>query len=85
MGYYFNDLLEAQHGVEIYIAVLVNFRDDFDSQPWTDRSKARSILDEALKVAVSNPSKDQIKNYCAQLWRLLPRADKSGRKDILGR
>ena len=85
MGYYFNDLLEAQHGVEIYIAVLVNFRDDFDSQPWTDRSKARAILDEALKVAVSNPSKDQIKNYCIQLWRLLPRADKSGRKDILGR
>ena len=85
MGYYYGDLLEAQHGVEIYIAVLVNFRDDFNSQPWTDKSKARAILDEALKVAVSNPSKDQIKNYCIQLWQLLPKAGKSGRKDILGR
>lgn len=85
MSYYYRDLLEAEHGVELYISVLVNFRDDFDSQPWTDKSKARSILDQALKVAVSNPSKDQIKNYCHQLWQLLPRAGKQGRKGILGK
>ena len=54
----------------LYIGVLVNFNDDFDSHPWNDRSKARSVLDAGMKEAMSNPSKDRIVGYCQQLWQL---------------
>ena len=58
--------------------------DGFDSQAWTNRSKARSILDNAMREAVSNPDKNSIRNYVGQLYGLLPRTEKEGRDDILG-
>mgnify|MGYP001449938739 FL=1 len=85
MNDYYIDLLDAVHGVKYYIGILAYYSQNFSSQPWKDRNKARSIIDTGLKVAMVNPTKDQIKNYCQQLWQLLPRPDKpEGRKDILG-
>ena len=85
MNDYYIDLLDAVHGVKYYIGILAYYSQNFGSQPWKDRNKARSIIDTGLKVAMVNPTKDQIKNYCQQLWQLLPRPDKpEGRKDILG-
>tara|TARA_B110000261_G_scaffold69922_1_gene81634 strand:- start:4392 stop:6914 length:2523 start_codon:yes stop_codon:yes gene_type:complete len=85
MNNFYVELLDAEHGVDLYIGVLVNFNDDFDSHPWNDRSKARSVLDAGMKEAMSNPSKDRIVGYCQQLWQLLPRpGGKKARTDILG-
>lgn len=77
-------ILDDEHGVELYISVLYNFNKDFNSQAWTNRSKARSILDNAMREAVSNPDKNRMRNYVAQLYGLLPRQEKEGRDDILG-
>jgi molecular chaperone DnaK len=77
-------ILDDEHGVELYISMLHNFNDSFNSQAWTNRSKARSILDNAMREAVSNPDKNSIRNYVGQLYGLLPRRDKEGRDDILG-
>jgi len=77
-------ILDDEHGVELYISMLHNFNDDFNSQAWTNRSKARSILDNAMREAVSNPDKNSIRNYVGQLYGLLPSRDKEGRDDILG-
>ena len=75
---------ESQHGVSMYIGILQNFNDDFDSQPWLDKIKARSILDKGLAEASSNPSKERILSYCRELWQLLPNPKESGgRDDIL--
>ena len=64
--------------------ILQNFNDDFDSQPWSDKSKARTILDKGLAEAASNPSKERILSYCRELWQLLPNPKGSSRDDILG-
>ncbi|MGY8923519.1 MAG: Hsp70 family protein [Flavobacteriales bacterium] len=82
-GLIFN-LFESEHGVALYIAILQNFNDDFNSQPWTDKSKARSILNKGLAEAASNPSKERIVSYCRELWQLLPNPKGSSRDDILG-
>jgi molecular chaperone DnaK len=76
-------ILDEEHGIELYISILYNFNEDFDSQAWTDKSKARSILSSAMSEAVSNPDKQRIKNYVAQLYGLLPRPGKKGADDIL--
>ena len=81
----FLKLLDQQHGVSLYIGVLQNFNSDFNSQPWSDKSKARSILDKGLAEAASNPSKERIMSYCRELWQLLPNPKEGGgRDDILG-
>ena len=80
----FVQILDDDHGVELYISILINYNDDFDSQPWTDKSKARSILNSAMNEVMANPSKDRAINYCQQLWRLLPNQKEPGRDDILG-
>ena len=77
-------LFESDHGVGLYIGLLQNFNDDFDSQPWSDKSKARTILDKGLAEAASNPSKERILSYCRELWQLLPNPKGSSRDDILG-
>ena len=77
-------LLESEHGVALYISLLQNFNEDFDSQPWSDKSKARVILDKGLSEAALNPSKERILSYCRELWKLLPNQNESSRDDILG-
>jgi molecular chaperone DnaK len=84
MSSLFVQILDDDHGVELYISILINYNDDFDSQPWTDKSKARSILNSAMNEVMANPSKDRAINYCQQLWRLLPNQKEHGRDDILG-
>lgn len=76
-------ILDDEHGIELYISILYNFNEDFDSQAWTDKSKARSILNSAMSEAVSNPNKERIKNYISQLYHLLPRGGDKGQDDIL--
>lgn len=78
------NIYESEHGVGLYIGLLQNFNDDFNSQPWSDKSKARTILDKGLAEAASNPSKERILSYCRELWELLPNPKGSSREDILG-
>ena len=80
----FLQILDDDHGVELYISIIINYNDDFDSQPWTDRTKARSIINSAMNEIMANPSKDRAINYCQQLWRLLPNQKENSRDDILG-
>ena len=85
MGSLIIDLMEDKHGVDVYISILVEYNEDFNSHPWSDKMKARSILDRGLKEAMSNPTKDRILSYCRELWSLLPRKGaNSGPGDILG-
>ena len=43
---------------------------NFNSQDWTDRGKARSIIDSALSEATGNPTSERMRSYCQQLWKL---------------
>lgn len=85
MGVLYIQILDNEHGVELFISILMNFNDDFDSQPWSDRSQARTILNNAMNEVMANPSRERALTYCQQLWRLLPDLKAAGsRDDILG-
>ena len=55
----------------------------FDSQVWSDKAKARSLLSSAMSEAVSNPNKDRIRNFVIQLWDLQPDRENGGDDTIL--
>lgn len=85
MGVLYVQILDNEHGVELFISILMNFNDDFDSQPWSDRVQARNILNTGMKEVMANPNRERALSYCQQLWRLLPNPKKPGqRDDILG-
>ena len=70
-------IVDEKHGVNLYIGMLMNFNDDFESQPWSDRTKARSILNNALSN-VKNLTKDTAIGYLRQLYALLPNPNDGG-------
>jgi len=81
----FIQILDNEHGVELFISILMNFNDDFESQPWSDRSQARTVLNSAMKEVMANPNRERALSYCQQLWRLLPDPKAAGKRDdILG-
>ena len=85
MGALFIQILDNEHGVELFISILMSFNDDFESQPWSDRSQARTVLNSAMKEVMANPNRERALSYCQQLWRLLPDPKAAGnRDDILG-
>jgi len=85
MGTLYIQILDNEHGVELFISILMNMNDDFDSQPWSDPSQARTILNNAMKEVMANPNRERALSYCQQLWRLLPDPKSAGgRDDILG-
>ena len=76
-------VVEDKHGVELWISIIQNMNKSFDSQVWSDKAKARSLLSIAMSEAVSNPNKDRIRNFVIQLWDLQPDRENGGDDSIL--
>ena len=79
-------IADEKHGVDLYIGMLMNYNESFESQPWSDSTKARSILNNALSNT-KNLTKDTAKQYVIQLYALLPNPNNGklgkGQDDIL--
>jgi len=69
-------LVDAGLGVKLELGILHNFNEDFETHDWSDRNKARMLLNQGLQLAASNPRKEQLRPIIIELYRLLPRADK---------
>jgi molecular chaperone DnaK len=76
-------ILDQEHGVELFISILMGYNNDFDTHPWTDRTQARTILNNAMREVMNNPSRERALSYCQKLWQLLP-SNKKGDGGILG-
>ena len=79
-------IADEKLGVDLYIGMLMDFNESFESQPWSDSTKARSILNNALSNT-KNLTKDTAKQYVIQLYALLPNPNNGklgkGQDDIL--
>lgn len=69
--------------IEYYIAWIYNWNKNFYSRPWTDYSRARSLVDKAMNLVINNPTVDDLKPYIDQLLELLP--DSSQQDGAMGR
>ena len=65
-------LVDKGLGVQLEISYLKQMNDEFNTLDWKDKNKARMILDQGLKIAVSNPSKEQLRPVIVELFKLLP-------------
>lgn len=69
-------LVDQGLGAKLEIMLLQGFNEDFDTHDWSDRNKARMLINQGLQMAASNPSKQRLRPIVVELYALLPNVDK---------
>lgn len=58
--------------VDYYIAWIVRWNKNFDSHDWTDRQRARQLVNKGLEIISDKPTADSLRPIANELNRLLP-------------
>ena len=69
-------LIDTALGAQMEIQMLKEFNDEFDLHEWSDRNKARMLINQGLSIAASTPSKQKLRPIVIELYKLLPKSDK---------
>jgi molecular chaperone DnaK len=69
-------LVDAVMGAQMEIQILKEFNEDFDINEWSDRNKAKMLINQGLSIASNNPSKQKLRPIVIELYKLLPKSDK---------
>lgn len=69
-------LVDAAMGAQMEIQILKEFNAEFDINEWSDRNKARMLINQGLSIAANNPSKQKLRPIVIELYKLLPKSDK---------
>jgi molecular chaperone DnaK len=77
-------LSDAALGVQLYIKILREYDEEFDRHPWTDRNKARILINQGLSMAANNPSKQSVRALLRELFVFLPDGDEKMREVLKG-
>ena len=69
-------LVDAALGAQMEIQILKEFNDEFDINEWSDRNKAKMLIQQGLSIAASTPTKAKLRPIVIELYKLLPKSDK---------
>lgn len=69
------NLRDAAIGVQMEIGILKNLDEDFDDNPWTDRNKARLLINQGLSMIANDASKSELRPLVREVVNLLPDSD----------
>jgi molecular chaperone DnaK len=73
-------LVDQGLGAKFEIILIQEFNEEFDTHAWSDRTKARTLINQGLTIAATNPSKQKLRPIVIELYALLPNV----KKPILG-
>ena len=76
-------LADAGAGVAMEIGMIKGFDDHFDTYNWTNKNKARQLLNQAKQIIVINTTKQKLWPVVLDLFKLLPDSERprSSEKD----
>lgn len=70
-------LVDVGLGAKLEISLLHNFNEEFDTHDWSDRNKARMLVNQGLQISASNsPTKEKLRPIILELYKLLPDVEK---------
>lgn len=72
MGFALSDVLL---GVHMYIEILRSYDEEFDIHDWSDRNKARLLINQGIGMAANNPTREGMLSLLRELFSLLPESD----------
>jgi molecular chaperone DnaK len=70
-------LFEQPH---FWVDQLHRINEEFDEIKWSDRSKARGLVEKGCSIVASGQFTDEIKDIVSRLWDLMPEAEREKRK-----
>jgi molecular chaperone DnaK len=65
-------LWDLAMGAQMEIQILRDFNNDFGILEWSDKNKARVLINQGLQMASNNPSKQKLRPLVLELYKLLP-------------
>ncbi len=63
-------------GVRLYIQWIHEYDEEFNDHPWSDRAKARLLINQGLSLSAGNPTKEGLRSLIYELNSMLPDRDK---------
>lgn len=63
-------------GAQFEIMMLQAFNENFNTHDWSDRNKARLLINQGMKIAAENPTKQSLRPLIIELYKLLPDVEK---------
>lgn len=55
-----------------WVGYIHYFNENFETHDWSDRGKARLLINQGLQICASNPSESKLRPVIAELYNLLP-------------
>lgn len=62
--------------VSFWVGFIHYFNENFDTHDWSDRGKARMLINQGLQICASNPSESKLRPVIAELYNLLPEVER---------
>lgn len=59
-------------GAQLEIIMLKGFQENFDTHDWSDRQRARLLINQGMQVAAQDPTKGRLRPIIMELYKLLP-------------
>lgn len=69
--------------IEILIVHILQCHEDFNDIHWTDSSRARQLINQAMNIIRDNPSVDKLRPIAIQIYELLPDGEKANAGGLL--
>ena len=69
--------------IEILIAIILHWHEDFDSIKWQNSARARQLLNQAISVIQDNPTSDKLLPIAKQIIDLLPEDERANVDGLL--
>lgn len=63
----------VQQDIGLWMSIIKDYDQTFDSIEWTDKREARKILADAKTMMATNPSKSKAEEAVRALWELMPK------------
>ncbi len=68
-------LSDALYGVQLYIKILRDYDEEFEIHDWSDRNRARLLINQGLGMAANSPTRDGMRGLLREIFSLLPESD----------
>lgn len=70
-------ILDAGLGPRLEIGFIHDFNQNFNTHEWSDRNKARLLINQGIQIAANNPTKERLRPIVIELFGLLPKAERA--------
>jgi len=79
-------ILDVGLGPRLEIGLIHDFNQNFNTHEWSDRNRARLLINQGIQISANNPTKERLRPIVIELFNLLPKAERAvipGAGDLL--